>query len=238
MNDNELKHFGIPGMKWGVRKKTESSSGDHPRVAEAKSNLAKAQAQVDKADNDWVKAWDKNGGKEDKSATHKLNQALAAEKEAKKALKDSYKSDRVLAGEKRLKDVESKIDKADNDWAKSLSSKDKAVIQKAADDMDKLLAEHKTVRKELYNARMEPYNQRLAAADANFVKAWNAVSEARKKVVKGLITNPKNMSETYATYDEAVWNQRKAALEQDKARFSKGYAATINTIERLRTGYL
>lgn len=62
----------------------KKGSGDNndPVVIKAREHLNKIKSAVDKADQEWVDAYYKNGGKEDKIATTKLNRLISTERGA------------------------------------------------------------------------------------------------------------------------------------------------------------
>lgn len=90
---NELYHYGVPGMKWGVRRaRSKSVSDAYTRMQKAKKNRKTANRQLDKAYRDH------NGmlGKIDKNYTSKnmmnaSQKAAKADKEYKKQ-KQAYKA--------------------------------------------------------------------------------------------------------------------------------------------------
>lgn len=112
-HDNELKHYGVVGMKWGIRRATGASSkGNSDKAKERYSKTyTKASAKANKIRK---KAVDKNL----KSATLQkkaLNREVKAtsERQYRKALKTKFKANRL-----QLKSA--KLQKKAQKWEKQM----------------------------------------------------------------------------------------------------------------------
>ena len=84
MNEETLSHYGVLGMKWGVRKKTESSSGGGLRSVEEKRKIGESiNAEVFKKDRSKAeKAVEKERKKQESAAKKAAKAALSAAKKA------------------------------------------------------------------------------------------------------------------------------------------------------------
>lgn len=102
-NNNELMHFGIPGMKWGVRRSRTTNS----IIATKKSVVEKAEKKMNSAY--------KKGSKEDYIKAKKLyNQANKEYKRETKKINELYESnvgERILFGTKAQKKVNNYLNK-------------------------------------------------------------------------------------------------------------------------------
>lgn len=94
MTEDELAHYGVLGMKWGVRKKTESSSGGGLRSVEEKRKIGESiNAEVFKKDRAKVeKASEKERKKQESAAKKAAKAALSAAKKAASGAKKAAKA--------------------------------------------------------------------------------------------------------------------------------------------------
>lgn len=94
MTEDELAHYGVLGMKWGVRKKTESSSGGGLRSVEEKRKIGESiNAEVFKKDRAKVeKAAEKERKKQESAAKKAAKAALSAAKKAASGAKKAAKA--------------------------------------------------------------------------------------------------------------------------------------------------
>lgn len=94
MTEDELAHYGVLGMKWGVRKKTESSSGGGLRSVEEKRKIGEPiNAEVFKKDRAKAeKASEKERKKQGSAAKKAAKAALSAAKKAASGAKKAAKA--------------------------------------------------------------------------------------------------------------------------------------------------
>lgn len=94
MTEDELAHYGVLGMKWGVRKKTESSSGGGLRSVEEKRKIGESiNAEVFKKDRAKAeKATEKERKKQESAAKKAAKAALSAAKKAASGAKKAAKA--------------------------------------------------------------------------------------------------------------------------------------------------
>jgi len=94
MTEDELAHYGVLGMKWGVRKKTESSSGGGLRSVEEKRKIGESiNSEVFKKDRaKAAKAADTERKKQESAAKKAAKAALSAAKKAASGAKKAAKA--------------------------------------------------------------------------------------------------------------------------------------------------
>ena len=110
-NSEELAHYGVLGMKWGVRKQTENSTG-----SAVKSKAEKDKIAADRAADLQAKIDRKNAEKEAKKAAKKA--ASAAKKAASGAKKAASGAKKAASGAKKAASAaRQKLSKASADHA-------------------------------------------------------------------------------------------------------------------------
>lgn len=157
MTEDELAHYGVLGMKWGVRKKTESSSGGGLRSVEEKRKIGESiNAEVFKKDR--AKAAEKERKKAESATKKAAKAALSAAKKAasgaKKAAKAASekhaanKAERAkAAAERARKKLENQklkeARKAEADRKKKQKEAERAEKKRAADEKKRQKEEEK-----------------------------------------------------------------------------------------------
>lgn len=169
MNNNELMHFGVPGMKWGKRKASYSSTG-------IKSALARrSNEKVDKS----FKNWNENSKKKSNAIElgKKANMSKRAYENNKsdKSLKQQYKADNK---------VYKKALKGNTTYRKGQIKK-----EVGSDLSRKYLSEAKKVKKQLdadpSNKKLQKqYNELMSKHDVERANARRAPEVAAKRSVK------------------------------------------------------
>ena len=187
MNEETLSHYGVLGMKWGVRKKTESSSGGGLRSVEEKRKIGESiNAEVFKKDR--AKA-EKDRKKAESAAKKAAKAALSAAKKAasgtkkaasgiKKAAKAASekhaanKAERAkAAAERARKKLENQklreARKAEADRKKKQKEAERAEKKRAADEKkrEKELEKQKIPKGGLSNAMRKEKPRNLSSTD-------------------------------------------------------------------------
>lgn len=173
MYNNELMHYGIKGMKWGVRR-TPKQLGY--RSAGIRSALARrSNEKIDKS----FKDWNEN--------TSKRDNAITLGKKAN-ASKIAYEKD------KTNKSLKSEYKQASKEYKKALKSNTtyrKGVVRQEVgrDAARKYLSEAKKVKKQLMNdpsnkQLQKQYNSLMSKHDVERANARKAVDVANKRMRK------------------------------------------------------
>ena len=166
--NNELMHYGIPGMKWGVRKDKPSYRSTGVRSALAR----RSNEKVDKG----FKNWNENAKKRE--------DAIALGKKAN-ASKMAYESNR---SDKALKSQYKADNKAYKNALKSNTTYRKGQVRKedGSDLSRKYLSDAKKIQKQLVNdpgnkQLQKQYNKLMSQHDVERAKARRAPEVAAKR---------------------------------------------------------
>ena len=166
--NNELYHYGIPGMKWGVRK-------DKPSYRSTGVRSALARRSNEKVDNGF-KNWNENAKKRE--------DAIALGKKAN-ASKMAYESNR---SDKALKSQYKADNKAYKNALKSNTTYRKGQVRKevGSDLSRKYLSDAKKIQKQLVNdpgnkQLQKRYNELMSQHDIERAKARRAPEVAAKR---------------------------------------------------------
>lgn len=160
MTEDELAHYGVLGMKWGVRKKTESSSGGGLRSVEEKRKIGESiNAEVFKKDRAKAeKAVEKERKKQESAAKKAAKTALSAAKKAASGAKKAAKAasqkhaankaqrakDAAERARKKLENQKLKeARKAEADRKKKQKEAERAEKKRAADEKKRKKEEEK-----------------------------------------------------------------------------------------------
>ena len=166
--NNELYHYGIPGMKWGIRKDKSSYRSTGVRSALAR----RSNEKVDKG----FKNWNENAKKREDAI------ALGKKANASKMAYESNRSDKALRSQYKADN------KAYKNALKSNTTYRKGQVRKevGSDLSRKYLSDAKKIQKQLVNdpgnkQLQKQYNRLMSQHDIERAKARRAPEVAAKR---------------------------------------------------------
>lgn len=119
MSEETLSHYGVLGMKWGVRKKTESSGGVGLRSVEEKKKIGEAvnaeafrkeRAKAEKAAEKERKKHESELKKAAKAAAAAAKKAASAAKKGAKAASQKHAANKAARAEKAAERARKKLE--------------------------------------------------------------------------------------------------------------------------------
>lgn len=190
MTEDELAHYGVLGMKWGVRKKTESSSGGGLRSVEEKRKIGESiNAEVFKKDRAKAeKAAEKERKKQESAAKKAAKAALSAAKKAASGAKKAAKA----ASQKHAANKAQRAKDAAERARKKLENQKLKEARKAEADRKKKQKEAERAEKKRVadeKKRQKEEEKRQKELESKKVPKGGIPSELRKE-------KPRNLSST------------------------------------------
>lgn len=170
MSEETLSHYGVLGMKWGVRKKTESSGGVGLRSVEEKKKIGEAvnaeafRKERSKAEKAAEKERKKNESNLKKAAKAAASAAKKAASGAKKAAKSASEKHAANKAERAKKAAEQARKKLENQKLKEArkAEADRKKKQKEAERAEKKrIADEKKAAKEAEKKQKELEKQKV-----------------------------------------------------------------------------
>lgn len=152
-NSEELAHYGVLGMKWGVRKQTENSTG-----SAVKSKAEKDKITADRAADLQAKIDRKNAEKEAKKAASGAKKAASGAKKAASAARQKLSKASADHSQKRAEAARKKLEnqklrearKAEQDRKKKQRDAERAQKQHERDEKKKAKEAEKQAKLEKY----------------------------------------------------------------------------------------
>ena len=148
MSEETLSHYGVLGMKWGVRKKTESSGGVGLRSVEEKKKIGEAvnaeafrkeRAKAEKAAEKERKKHESELKKAAKAAAAAAKKAASAAKKGAKAAAQKHSANKAARAEKAAERARKKLENQKLKEARKAEA-DRKKKQKEAERAEKKVA--------------------------------------------------------------------------------------------------
>lgn len=163
MSEETLSHYGVLGMKWGVRKKTESSGGVGLRSVEEKKKIGEAvnaeafRKERAKAE----KAAEKERKKQESELKKAAKAAAAAAKKAAKAASQKHAANKAARAEKATERARKKLENQKLKEARKAEADRKKKQKEAERAEKKRIADEKKAAKEAEKKQKELEKQKV-----------------------------------------------------------------------------
>lgn len=170
MMEEPLVHYGVLGMKWGVRKKTESSGGVGLRSVEEKRKIGEAvnaeafrkeRAKAEKAAEKERKKHESELKKAAKAAARGAKKAASALKKGAKAASEKHAANKAERAKKAAERARKKLENQKLRDARKAESERKKKQKEAERAEKKRIADEKKAAKEAEKKQKELDKQRI-----------------------------------------------------------------------------
>ena len=163
MSEDYLAHYGVLGMKWGVRKKTESSGGGGLRSVEEKKKIGEAvnaeafkkeRAKAEKAAEKERKKHESELKKAAKAAAAAAKKAASAAKRGAKAASEKHAANKAKRAQEAAERARKKLENQKLHEARKAEAERKKKQREAERAEKKRQAEEKKAAKEAEKQRV------------------------------------------------------------------------------------
>ena len=170
MSEDYLSHYGVLGMKWGVRKKTESSGGVGLRSVEEKKKIGEAvnaeafrkeRAKAEKAAEKERKKGAKAAAAAAKKAASAAKKAASAAKKGVKAASQKHAANKAARAEKAAERARKKLENQKLRDARKAEAERKKKQKEAERAEKKRIADEKKAAKEAEKKQKELEKQKV-----------------------------------------------------------------------------
>lgn len=170
MSEETLSHYGVLGMKWGVRKKTESSGGVGLRSVEEKRKIGEAvnaeafrkeRAKAEKAAEKERKKTESNLKKAAKAAASGAKKAASAAKKAAKSASEKHAANKAERAKAAAERARKKLENQKLKEARKAEAERKKKQKEAERAEKKRIADEKKAAKEAEKKQKELEKQRI-----------------------------------------------------------------------------
>lgn len=170
MSEDYLSHYGVLGMKWGVRKKTESSGGVGLRSVEEKKKIGEAvnaeafrkeRAKAEKAAEKERKKTESNLKKAAKAAASAAKKAASGAKKAAKSASEKHAANKAERAKAAAERARKKLENQKLREARKAEAERKKKQKEAERAEKKRIADEKKAAKEAEKKQKELDKQRI-----------------------------------------------------------------------------
>lgn len=170
MSEETLSHYGVLGMKWGVRKKTESSGGVGLRSVEEKKKIGEAvnaeafrkeRAKAEKAAEKERKKTESNLKKAAKAAASGAKKAASGVKKAAKSASEKHAANKAERAKAAAERARKKLENQKLKEARKAEAERKKKQKEAERAEKKKIADEKKAAKEAEKKQKELEKQQI-----------------------------------------------------------------------------